>query len=117
MKTTSLNTIIPLEYIKKNKKLQKVECHNYSLYGIRMKKSDRDLIIKTGGVAPIATPTIADIINNAEELFGNKKRFWDLLQLNGIVKNHLYMKISILLKCHFNKTIDEIATYILKNIK
>jgi len=90
---TNLNTILPLEVVKSNKKLQKIDIEN-------TRNSDKEVFRNETEV------TIADIINNAEMLFGNMPGQFYIFASNKILR-----------MCQQDKSIKEISDYIIKNIK
>ena len=95
---TSLNTHIPIEYIKRNKKLQEIECRES--YSNEIPTKDK-FVFNVQIICP--KPTIADIIDNAEMLFGKengKTKCWE----------------TIILMCLTDVSIQEISEYIIKNI-
>ena len=111
---TNLNTHIPLEDVKKSKKLQAIECRDYWY----QKESDESLKAMNEGdnayyyegaifydCLNIKAPTIADIINNAEVLFGECFRF----VMNYDVK-------EIIIMCQQDQSIKEITKYIINKI-
>ena len=117
---TSLNTHIPVKYIRQNKKLQKIfklkaddycpDCGEQLGYDNETKilfcpkcplmESDK------GGNIKI---TIADIITDAELLFDTGKELVEMMP-NEIAQ-------EILIMCQQDKPIEKISEYILKNIK
>ena len=108
---TSLNNHIPIKFIKNCKKLQKIECD----YFYRWIEAHNDYEIECGdksGYDPhnidinYNAPTIADIIDNAEMLFGECYQ----TIINSYVKN-------IIIMCQQNRSIEEISKYIINNIK
>lgn len=123
----SLNTHISLDAIKSNKKLQEIECENsfneerVCGYGytewtgnwfFRKEPSNK---IPSGYMGHIiAAPTIADVIDNAEMLFG-----FNTGDYVGCIENSKYGIISheILTMCQDDKPLADIEKYILKNIK
>jgi len=84
---TSLNSYIPIEYVKQSKKLQEIEARDNH----------------TGSTYP--APTIADVIDNTEELW---ETYYTTF-INDETKEIIEM-------CQQNKSIEEISTYIIKNI-
>ena len=102
---TKLSTHIPFEYIKSDKRIR-VD-NSYTSYEVNSHSGEYWLIEnneepKKGGHYRLPAPTIADIIDNAEELFGRM----------GI---HYKMYVIIDM-CLQNKSIEEISEYILDNI-
>lgn len=106
----SLNSTIPIKYIKQNKKLQEIECKYQWMradfkpdfddhWGIKNKKDWAFL----KHAIKYSAPTIADIIDNAEMLF----RDIDVWEVREEIF-YMYMR---------NQSIEEISEYILKNIK
>ena len=88
---TSLNTHIPIEFIKKSEKLSRI----YEL---------KNCIKVCYLPEPTDFLTIADIIDNAEELFGS----WNYGRT---------ISRNLLEHCLAKKKIKEISQYILDNIK
>ena len=144
---TKLSTHIPLEYVKKSKKLREVECE-------KKRYITRDLVetafytdieirllphpeVFSDEVYP--APTIADIIDNAEELFGEEYRCNECSKImtkckdvylfecvtcgiahGGYLGKHIgYILITskILDMCQQDKSIENISKYIINNIK
>ena len=99
---TKLSTAIPLKYIKQCPKLQEIECDKFYTIEDEVEKTyskRKETMWKEDG--DVSAPTIADIIDNAEELF-----------------NSTYVAGADILKlCQQNKSINEISEYIVKNIK
>ena len=91
---TKLSTYIPIEFIKKSEKLQINGKGFYPGFGVQK----------------LEDVTIADIIDNAEELFGDGKGL--MLELDSE-----HCSTRILIMCQQNKSIEEISTYIIKNLK
>ena len=109
---TSLNTHIPIEYIKQSKKLQEV-----------MYLKDDEHIEKVYELG--TAPTIADVIDNADKLFRKKKKKKNRTShySRGMSCGYTeilpgYRKICkmILTMCQDDKSIQEISEYIIKNI-
>ena len=104
---TSLQTHIPIEYIKKSEKLQEINTQDYyQSDGLKPTLNQhppftKEVYILQEGGGEYPAPTIADIIDNAEELFGSEDIMGNIL----------------LTMCQQNKTIEEISQYILDNIK
>ena len=141
---TNTKTLIPPEYIKQSLKLQEIECDrakwifieklNGGIYKKRftlleaqshwaMNKDNLKEYWRIG-----FTPDIADVIDNAEFLFGIKSvRYWcgkaeedetgkDCCDTWQRYK-YIYIQNEILRKCQQNKSIKEISEYIINNIK
>ena len=111
---TKLSEKIPIKYIKQSKKLQKI-------YGVK-----RSVVIKhqTQYYNEDFDLTIADIIDNAEILFSkyfNKILVKTYLRITALkeenISNSEFICREILNLCIQNKSIDEIAKYIIDNIK
>jgi len=113
---TKLSTHIPLEVVKQNKKLQDIKVKKFYytfnldyptwviVDDIEHKSKDH--------LCP--APTIADILDNAEELFGET----DISNYDEPPKYpKMYQPQKILIMCQQNKSIEEISEYITKNIK
>ena len=103
----SLNTHLPIEVVKQNKKLKE------ELYD---KKRSSIILKHTNYYPEDFNLTISDIIDNAEELFkrtnGGQKRQW--------ADDRLYawdISRFIIDKCFNDKPIQEISSYIVENIK
>lgn len=128
---TSLNTHIPLEYVKQSKKLQKVDCVKKFVSFLNISSTtpeetftdivsyeeyeelrERDFIKK---LELFSAPTIADIIDNAELLFG--KEYIKIAGGNWEEIAFENFSHSILQKCLRDDSIEEISEYIIKNIK
>jgi hypothetical protein len=111
----SLNTNIPISYIKKDKRLQGVETElkwciplnggerNYDKAEILDPK--KDCFAKHYFPKFLPAPTLADIIDNAEELFYN---------FHTNYRNAVQIVINM---CQQDKSIDEISEYIISNLK
>lgn len=99
---TKLSTHIPVKYIKQSKKLQEINNEKAK------KECWNKFKIK---YYPIIT--IANIIDNAEMLFGNYEGGCRRCHPNGI--NEYAERIIYL--CFQNKSINEISKYIIENIK
>ena len=121
---TSLNTNIPLEYIKKSKKLQEIDCQ----FGYYILKETGKYTVWHNtvdlcglwGKKYLPAPTIADIIDNAEILFGER----ELLYQSGCsccedeyANGYKDICEELLYLCLDNKSIEEISKYIINNIK
>lgn len=95
---TSLLTIIPKKYINRHNKLFTFYVDEFMHGRGRISSSSRK-----GNRHPNKM-TIADIIDNAEMLFGGKEMMY-------------YCTSNIIGRCQDNKSIDEISKYIIENIK
>ena len=105
---TKLSTHIPIEYVKQSKKLQKLEYQK-----IKDKKWLEETNFKV--FLEETEISIADIIDNAEMLFG--KHLIKIKYANWEEVAFVNYSFAILDKCFDNKSIDEISKYIIKNIK
>jgi len=106
---TKLSTHLPQEVVQSNKKLQEIECETYwnPYYeednGIE--KRQGYIVCRYRCYKSYPAPTIADIIDNAEMLFGDDFNFG---RLSGAV---------ILKMCQQDKSTEEVSKYIIDNIK
>lgn len=109
---TSLNTHILIKYIKQNKKLQEIKTSLVWFEAetkleilkprlITLEESKKPDLFDKIEINP--APTIADIIDNAEMLFGETR--------------HFYHTANIIGRCQDNKSIEDISEYIINNIK
>ncbi len=148
---TKLSTHIPLEYVKQNKKLQQITTkHIYIEYDgektgdhyidIRPsygKEEDKEILEDEGHYINIECYprlTIADIIDNAEMLFGESGYYSDGKFTGIITMREAYRRVEefekgLLFECHEetavdilkicqqDKSIEEISEYIINNIK
>ena len=118
---TSLNTIIPPEYIKQNKKLRWLEkwrCKNcFAVYAEYVNGCPKCASGEVGGSHKVLPDkiTIADVINNSEELFGN--HYVEYVGDTEKILNYVLVSHGILSYCQQNKSIDYISKFIIKNIK
>jgi len=110
-----LNTYLPLEVVQSNKKLWEIECDDiyyYSELGNEW-NIEHDSIPKpdTMNIEDASYPasTIADIIDNAEKLFGNKKCRQD--------NSWRFTATDLLVMAWDNKSIEQISKYITDNLK
>lgn len=104
---TSLNTHIPLEYVKQSKALSDI---HEDIYCSKVGEPD------IGGY--IVSITIADIIDNAEELFGKSEILCKCIQpCRCREQNELEKIYRIIEMCYRGLSIEEICSYILSNIK
>lgn len=116
---TKLSTHLKLEDIKKSKKLQRTVSDEVYIYsntqGMYLSR-DFSAIIELDAITNefeyFFKPTIADIIDNAEELFGGKQK-----DTEGISKRSKMHAMQICLLAVNRKSIEEISDYILTNIK
>ena len=120
---TSLNKHLPLEVVKQNELLQGIKCEKmHYLYqpenkwGIhfasRIHLYERNRERKgTAKVEFFPALTIADVIDNAEELFGDK------LLNNYSLKNYQHHSHQLIEMCQQDKSIEEISKYITDNLK
>lgn len=133
---TKLSEFIPIEYIKKSEKLQGLKvfkrhynvCHDMGFMPgayageckyeyIPLSESESELFDENNTYSYLSqnseelpAPTIADIIDNAEELFG----------CSPICQGKTFDKIiveRIITMCQQNKPIEEVSDYILDNLK
>lgn len=109
-----LNTHLPLEVVKKSEKLLKLKPEKYFFRESPMAITDTRFKSESNFWNLTPAPKIADIIDNAEELFGN--HFHDG-GFNTCGANYKCKSEAILWKCMNNKSIEEISSYILSNIK
>lgn len=138
---TNLNTNLKLEDVKNNPALQGIECglfwarneyDNVNKYHLTKWlnqtdfENDKEEYLGIGissyadvevefAVHSYPAPTIADIINNAEELFQFTEE--DKLAWETQEKFICYMQEEILRMCQQDKTIEEISAYIISNLK
>ena len=129
---TKLGEFILPEYVRKSEKLQKIECEKYYITrqsemvggddwhfeSVIFTKKEIDCYDDDFSLLDKQTMkpalTIADIIDNAEELFGKEKI--KHLSWNGVEKSYC-MCYEIVGMCYRNKSVEEISEYIIKNIK
>ena len=117
----SLNTIIPIEYIKQNKKLQDIGSVKYYKVPNHRCRNDKGIEIiekffKSKWYEFYPVLTIADIIDNAEMLFGNREIKYGF-DVNDFKEAYKFKGDALLTMCQERKTIEEISSYILENIK
>ena len=122
---TKLSEFLPLEDIKKSKKLQGIETKKYHKVGKRKYKHKElpESIVeyreKSRWYDFYPALTIADIIDNSKELFGEIIETFPFKQKSGEVKltNHIGVCTIILNMCFDNEPINEISLFIIENIK
>ena len=127
---TSLNKHLPLEVVKQNEALQEIEPWTYYVREeILLKKNKWQVasptfIKDTGRIGEYNShhhprgimrklcpaPTIADVIDNAEELFGDK------LLNNYSLKNYQHHSHQLIEMCQQDKSIEDISSYIISNL-
>lgn len=135
---TSLNENIPIEFVKKSEKLQSFYTEKFYI-AERFFDSDGEWKNRYNiGSFPYTlneedhykAPTTADVIDNAEMLFGMEEVYCDCCCNNKILVsigcsegeyllscNHEIVSITILTMCQQDKSIEEISQYIIDNIK
>ena len=114
---TKLNTYLPLEVVMKSKKLQEIKTTRYTvIYPDGQKRNETGFPRMTDMIYVSCYPilSIADIIDNAEMLFGSDMQF---TELNEEMLNFEVVANKILYFCLFDYSIQEISNYIIKNIK
>jgi len=100
---TKLSTHLNIETIKQSKALQGIECETSYWSGVNeldVYVEKMKYVLTDNYICP--APTIANVIDNAEMLFGER------------VEMH---SKRILKRCFENKSIEDISSYILKNLK
>ncbi len=117
-----LKTNLTLKAVQKSEKLQGIKCGTYwnpyyRKAGREERKEGIREVLKGYSVCRYKcykcynAPTIADIIDNAEELFGSDKDSYGY-------KKYIRISYQIIGMCiEFSKPLQEIEEYIIKNLK
>ena len=109
---TKLDIYLPLEVIMKSKKLQEIKTTRYTvIYPDGQKRNETGFPRMTDMIYVSCYPilSIADIIDNSEMLFGNKKCRQD--------NSWRFTATDLLVMAWDNKSIEQISKYITDNLK
>ena len=115
---SSLKTHLQKNTIRDNKALQGVftkDCDNCAGWG-SCKKSTCHKCLGSGKM-PKDKITIADVIDNAESLFGKHNDWFDNYSGSEKLYYYRYCSHKILTMCIKNKPLKDIEDYIIKNLK
>ena len=114
---TSLNKHLPLEVVKQNEALQEIECNKYRRLCNGSYEGEDKYELEVYPIVAnyiknfyLQALTIADVIDNAEELFGDK------LLNNYSLKNYQHHSHQLIEMCQQDKSIEDISSYIISNL-